>query len=109
MKTLYILVLGGALACSPVVLADAPFDAGKLGYMRGVLDTCSSVAPQQASAYLLQMKTFVGSASRETVSNAMRTDEYQQAYQSIRSRLRDEMSTMSRNQAAATCASYLTN
>jgi len=107
MKLFCTIAFVGTMVCPLVGVADSSFDAGKLGHMRGLLDSCSNVAPQEAAQYLLQMKSFTGSASREAVSQAMQTEEYRQEYTSIRSGLRDQMSTMSRDQAAATCAAYL--
>lgn len=109
MKFLRILIMGGVMVCPPVALADSSFDAAKLGYMKGVLDSCGSVSPQDASEYLLQMKSYLGNATRDSVSKAMHTDEYQQAYQSIRDKLKDETSNMTRDQKAAACTSYLTS
>ncbi len=107
MKILRILIIGGVAVFQSVALADSSIDAAKLGYMKGVLDTCGSISPQDASEYLLQMKSYLGSATRESVSKAMQTDEYQQAYQSIRAKLKDETSNMTRDQEAATCTSYM--
>ncbi len=108
MKSLCILIMSGAMVCPPIALADSSFDAAKLGYMKGVLDSCSGIAPQEASGYLLQIKSYLGSATKDSVSKTMQTDEYRQAYQSIRDKLKEEMSNMSRDQEAAACTSYLT-
>lgn len=107
MKLFSSFVLASTMVLPLSAGAGIPFDAAKLGYMRGVLDTCGNVAPQEASAYLMQMKSFVGDATRESVGEAMRTDEYQQAYASIRSSLHDQMSKQSRREAVTTCTSYL--
>jgi hypothetical protein len=104
MRILHILVLGGAMACPPVALADLPFDAGKLGHMKGILDVCSKATPRGASDYLLQMKAMIGAATKAMVDEAAKTEEYQQAYQSIRS----EFSNMAQDEVVAACTSYLT-
>lgn len=104
MKTLRILIFAGAMAGSPLALAEAPFDVGKLGHMKGILDVCSKEAPQKASAYLLQMKSLIGTATKATVDEATRTEEYQQAYESVHS----ELSNMAQDEAVAACTSYLT-
>lgn len=109
MKILCILAMGGAMLGSSVALADTSIDAEKLGYMKGVLDACGKAAPQEASAYLLKIKSYIGDATKDTVNNAMRTDEYRQAYAAIYSRLQGEMGILSRGAAAATCTSYLNN
>ncbi len=104
MKILHVLVLGGAIACPSVVLAELPFDAGKLGHMKGVLDVCSKTAPREASDYFLQMKSTIGNATKAMVDEAARTDEYQQAYQSVRS----ELSNKAQDEMATACTAYLT-
>ena len=109
MKIQCILAMGGAMLFSPVLLADTSIDPEKLGYMKGVLDACGKAAPQEASAYLLQIKSYIGDATKDTVNSAMRTDEYRQAYASIHSRLQSEMGMLSRDAAAAACTSYLNN
>lgn len=103
MKIRHILVLGGAMICSPVALAELPFDAAKLGHMRAVLEVCSKVAPREASNYLLQMKSLIGKATKAMVDEAARTDEYQAAYQSVGS----ELSGKSHDELASACTSYL--
>ena len=104
MKILYILVLGGTLACPCIALAELPFDPGKLGHMKGVLNVCSKVTPREASDYFLRMKSLIGDATKAMVDEAAKTEEYQQAYQSIAS----ELSNKSQDEMAAACTSYLT-
>lgn len=103
MKILRILVTGGVMACSTVTLADLPFDPGKLGHMRGVLDVCSRAMPRVASDYFLQIKSLIGDATKEMVAEAAKTEEYQQAYQSVRS----ELGNKAQDEVATACTSYL--
>jgi hypothetical protein len=103
MKIPCVLVLGGVIAWPAVALAEIPFDPGRLGQMKGVLEVCSRVAPRAASEYLLQMKAVIGSATKAMVDEAARTEEYQQAYQSVRS----EFSSLSQDGIVASCTSYL--
>ena len=104
MKILQVIVLAGAMIGPAVALADFPFDAGKLGRMKGILDVCSKATPRQASAYLLQIKSLIADTTKDMVNQATKTDEYQQAYQSIRS----ELSNLAPDDVAASCTSYLT-
>ena len=105
MKALHIVVLGGTFACSSAALADFPFDAGTLGRMKGILDTCSSASPQKASAYLLQMKSLIGDAKKAAVDEATGTEEYKQAYESIRS----ELGNMPPDEVSQACNGFLTS
>lgn len=102
MKILHVLALGGMLVATPTWAASS-VDAGKLGHMRGVLDTCTRVNPQQASQYLLQMKAMIGDATKQMVDEAAQTDEYQQAYQSVT----DELHDMSADEMSKNCSLYL--
>ena len=103
MKVLHILVLGGAMVCSTIALAELPFDPGKLGHMKGVLDVCSKATPREASDYFLRMKSAIGNATKEMVDDAAKTEEYQQAYQSVRS----ELSNKAQDEMATACTAYL--
>jgi hypothetical protein len=104
MKTLLMLVFGGAVGYTPIALAEPSFDAGQLGRMRGILDLCARVSPHDAAQYLLQMKALIGDAPKATVDDATKTDEYQQAYQSITAELRN----MGPNEMVQACNFYLT-
>lgn len=104
MKLLHILVLGGAMVCSTVALAELPFDPGKLGHMKGVLSVCIKTKPREAWDYFLKMKAMIGDATKAMVDEAAKTDEYQQAYQSVRSELSDK----AQDEMATTCTAYLT-
>jgi len=83
--------------------ADFPFDVGKLGHMRAVLEICSRASPQAATYYMLQIKSLIGDASKSVVDEAARTDEYQQAYQSVRS----DLSSLTKDGLEQECVSYL--
>ena len=97
------IILGVAIAGIAVARADAPFDAGKFGHMKAVLDVCGRLAPRQASGYLLEMKSLIADASKAMVDEATRTDAYQQAYESTRSTL----SELELDAVATTCDEYL--
>jgi hypothetical protein len=102
MKLTHIMVIAG-LACTSAVLADVPFDTGRLGRMKGILDACSRTNPQKASTLLLEMKTLIGDSTKAVVDEATRTEEYRQAYESIRS----EIGNLSPDQVAGVCSAYL--
>ncbi len=104
MKTMHIIILVGTMVCSPVILADPSFDVGQLGHMKGIVDVCSKVNPRQASNYFLQMKELIGDATKQSVDQAARTEEYQQAYQAVTTQLRD----MSQEEMTQACTGYLT-
>lgn len=101
-KPLCLCLLAAAAACPSLALADTTFDAAQLGRMQGILSACSRVSPRQASNYLLQIKAFIGDASKESVDQAARTDEYQQAYQAVTNELR----AMEKEDRERACASY---
>ncbi len=104
MKTKHILVLAGVMACSPVALAESTVDAAKLGRMNGILNVCTSVNPQQASKYLLQIKALIGDATKQAVNAATKTEEYQQAYQTVT----EELKNMAPDEMSQACNRYLT-
>lgn len=90
---------------SPSALAQSTFDPGTLGYMRAVLALCSKSDWQEASQYLLKMKSMIGNASRQTVEKAEKSEAYRIAYQSVRS----ELSNRDPRDRAAACSSYLSD
>lgn len=97
------ITLGVVIASIAVARADVPFDAGKFGHMKAVLDVCGRVAPRQATGYMLEMKSLIADASRAVVDEATRTDAYQQAYESTRSTL----SELESDAVATACSGYL--
>lgn len=103
MKIRHILVLGAVMAVSPIAHAELPLDAAKLGHMKGVLDVCGSAVPRKASDYLLQMKSMLGKATKAEVNEAAKSEEYREAYQSVRSRL----SGLTRDELTTECTAYL--
>ena len=105
MQLRHILILTITFSVPCTGTAATPINAGKLGHMKAVLEMCSRTSPQEASTYLLHMKTLIGDASRTAVNKAMRTDEYQEAYQSIHS----EFSSLSESGIADACSSYFSS
>lgn len=103
MKILHMLSLGAAMAVLSLALADPAFDAGQLGRMKGILEVCGQVNARDASQYLLQMKALIGNATKEEVDQAAKTDEYQQAYQSITT----ELNNMDPDAKVQACSGYL--
>ncbi len=103
MQVLRIVLFSAAIAGSMVVHADAPIDAAQLGHMKGLVDVCGRVAPRDASQYLLQLKATIGDASRETVAQVSRSQEYQQAYQAVSA----ELKGMAPDEMARACSAYL--
>lgn len=103
MKLLSAWILLASLAFAPKALAEATFDPGTLGHMKAVLDICGGVNRQEASQYLLQMKSMIGNASREDVQKAEKTQAYQIAYRSTRA----ELSGKAPRDLAAACSAYL--
>lgn len=90
---------------SPSAPAQSTFDPGTLGHMRAVLELCSKSDWQEASQYLLQMKSMIGNASRQTVEKAEKSEAYRIAYQSVRS----ELSNRDPRDLAAACSGYLSD
>ncbi len=103
MKILHVLSLGAAMAVLSLALADPSIDAGQLGRMKGILEVCGRVDTRDASQYLLQMKALIGNATKQEVDQAAKTDEYQQAYQSIAA----ELNNMDPDSMAQACSGYL--
>ncbi len=103
MKKSYVLALAALIGGPQVCCAAPALDAAQLGRMKGIVDVCSRVNAQQASRYFLQMKDLIGDASRETMTQVTRSDEYQAAYQSVTS----ELNGMGRAEMGRACADYL--
>jgi len=97
------MLLVSIMMCSSSVWAEFPFDVGKLGHMRAVLEMCSRASPQAATYYMLQIKSLIGDASKDVVARAARTDEYQQEYQSVRS----DLTSLTQEGLKQECVSYL--
>jgi hypothetical protein len=104
MRLYRILVLCSAVVGTPSALAGHSFDAGALGRMEGVLAVCAKVTPREASTYLLKIKALIGAAPKDSVSEAHKTEEYRQAYQSVS----DELSNLTQDGVTEACAGYLT-
>jgi len=103
MKRMQILVLVAAMAYPTINFAASSVDPGQLGRMRGILSACSSVNPREASKYLLEIKTLIGDATKETVDQVARAEEYKQAYHDVT----EELGSMSRDEMARACTNYL--
>lgn len=103
MKTMHVFVLVMAMAYSTLSQADTSFDIRHFGRMKGILSTCTSVNPREASKYLLQIKALIGDATKETVDQVTRTEEYQQAYQTVTA----ELGSMVQDDMAKACNDYL--
>ncbi len=103
MKTMQVSVLVLAMASSTLSLADTSFDTRQFGRMKGILNACTSVNPREASRYLLQIKALIGDATKETVDQVTRTEEYQQAYQTVT----EELGSMVQDDMAKACNNYL--
>ncbi len=103
MKTVHMMLVATAIVASSLVLADPGFDAGELGRMRGILDTCSMFNAVGASRYLLQMKSLIGNASKQEVDEAIKTGAYQDAYQAVVT----ELGNMDPNEREKACTGYL--
>lgn len=101
MKTMYVFVI--AMSFPTITLADPSFDVSQFGRMKGILSACSSVHPLEASKYLLQIKALIGDATKETVDQASRTEEYKQAYQAVT----EELGNMGQDEMAQACTDYL--
>lgn len=104
MKTVHMILVAAAVAASTLVLADPEFDAGQLGRMRGILESCSRFDSVGASHYLLQMKTVIGNATKQEVDEAMKTDSYQEAYRTVVT----ELANMDPDEREKACTGYLT-
>ncbi len=104
MKTVNFLVLAGVMAYPQLALAESTVDAAQLGRMQGILNVCTRVNPREASKYLLQIKALIGDASKQSVDQATRTEEYQQAYQAVT----EELKNMAPDEMAQACNRYLT-
>jgi len=103
MKLMHTLVLSGLIAAATAASAETSLDNWKLGRMQGILDMCRSASPQQATQYLLQMKSAIGDATRQMVNQAAKTEQYQQAYQQVRA----ELSGMAHTERAQACQAYM--
>ncbi len=103
MKRIQVLVLVTAMTYPTIDFADPSVDPGQLGRMRGILSACSSVNPREASKYLLEIKTLIGDATKETVDQVTKAEEYKQAYHDITG----ELGSMSRDEMARACTNYL--
>lgn len=103
MKTMQVFVLVMAMAYPTITLADTSIDTRQFGRMKGILSACSSVNPREASKYLLKIKTVIGDATKETVDQATRTEEYKQAYHAVT----EELGSMGHDEMARTCTDYL--
>lgn len=103
MKAMQVFALVMAMAYPTISLADTSVDSSQFGRMKGILSACSSVNPREASKYLLQIKTLIGDATKETVDQAARTEEYKQAYHDVT----EELGSMNRDDMARACADYL--
>ncbi len=101
MKTMLAVFLPMA-AYPALALADPAFDVAQLGRMNGILKVCGRVNPQQASKYLLQIKALIGDATRETVDEATRSEQYQQAYEAIT----DELGNLGPDELVQACDRY---
>jgi len=97
------MLLVSVMLCSSLAWAEFPFDVGKLGHMKAVLEMCSRASPQAATYYMLQIKSLIGDASKDVVARAARTDEYQQEYQVVRS----DLSSLTQEGLKQECLSYL--
>ena len=78
-------------------------EAATLGQMKGVLDGCTAINPRAASSYLLHMKEVIGSATKAMVDEAEHSEDYQQAYDSVRTQL----NALAQDKRVAACESYL--
>lgn len=105
MKLLRMITIASLLAGSSVAMAGFPFDVGKLGHMRAVLEMCSRTSPHAATTYLLQIKSLIGKADKATVDKASRTEEYQTEYQSTRA----EFNSLTQEGVVHACEGYLTS
>lgn len=103
MKRIQILVLAAAMAYPITNFASSLVDPGQLGHMRGILSACSRVNPREASKYLLEIKTLIGDATKETVDQATRAEEYKQAYHDVT----EELGSMNRDDITRACTNYL--
>ncbi len=103
MKRIQILVFVAALAYPAIDFASSSVDPGQLGRMRGILTACSSVNPREASKYLLEIKTVIGDATKETVDQIAGAEEYKQAYHDVT----EELGSMNRDEMARACTNYL--
>lgn len=103
MKPMHTVVLAGVITFTPAAMAGNSLDAWTLGHMQGVLEVCRGVVPQQATQYLLQMKSTIGDATRSMVNEAAETEPYRQAYASVRS----ELGAMAREEMTQACLAYM--
>jgi hypothetical protein len=103
MKTMQVFALVMAMAYPTISPADTQVDSSQFGRMKGILSACSGVNPREASKYLLQIKTLIGDATKETVDQASRTEEYKQAYHDVT----EELGSMNRDDMGRACTNYL--
>ncbi len=103
MKTMQVFALVMAMAYPTISLADTSIDISQFGRMKGILSACSGVNPREASKYLLQIKTLIGDATKETADQATRTEEYKQAYHDVT----EKLGSMGHDEMARACTDYL--
>ena len=103
MKLIHSVMLVGVITAATAAMAQTSLDGWKLGHMQGVLDMCRRAVPQQATQYLLQMKSAIGDATRQMVNQAAKTDQYQQAYQQVHA----ELNGMAYAERAQACRAYM--
>lgn len=104
MKLVRLFIVAFTIASAAAAHAEVPFDAGKFGHMKAILDGCGRLAPRQASGYLLEMKSLIADATKAMVDEAVKTEAYQQAYAETRSQL----SELAPDEVATACSGYLT-
>ncbi len=97
------LVFAFIAAAAATAVAAPSLDAGRLGHMKGIVDVCSRVNARDASRYFLQMKEMIGDAPRDALAQLTKSDEYQQAYQSVTS----ELKSMEPDEMGRACSVYL--
>jgi hypothetical protein len=78
------LALSIAVTVAPAAQADEPLpDAKSLAMTEAILDHCAKIDPAYASNYQKRVQLVAQGASEEILAKVRKTDEYQQAHDSI--------------------------
>jgi hypothetical protein len=103
MKIRRLLCLSVVLVLPQLAVAKLPMPSNSFGKLEGILDFCANADPQAASKYQERKKLVAGDASEQEVTEARKTQEYNDGYQTIS----EELAKLPKEQAAKACTAYL--
>ncbi len=89
-----------AIGVPQLALAELPVSKQTLGQVDGILKYCAQANPRLAKSYEEQAALLIGKASAQELAEARKSDEYKQAYDSIR----DQLSKLDKEHAAEACS-----